>query len=220
MDAGRVVQRGHAARDPRRARSRASCATSWRRRCRERAPLTLLGFLAERRAELLALTGQHLVLVLVATAIAVAVGLPLGIALTRAAAPGPAAPGPGRPAPDDPQPGPLRLPDPAALRRRHRRAHRDRRARALRAAARSCATPTPASGRWTPRCVEAATGLGMTDGQRLRHGRAAAGPARDPGRRAHRGRGLGRAPPPSRPPSARAAWAPTSSAASPPWTRA
>jgi len=43
----------------------------------------LLAFLAERRAELLALTGQHVVLVLVSTAIAVAVGLPLGLAMTR-----------------------------------------------------------------------------------------------------------------------------------------
>ena len=43
----------------------------------------LLAFLAERRAELLALTGQHVVLVLVSTAIAVAVGLPTGLAMTR-----------------------------------------------------------------------------------------------------------------------------------------
>ncbi len=44
------------------------------------------GFLAyfwERRAEIAALTGQHVVLVLVSTALAVAIGLPLGIALTR-----------------------------------------------------------------------------------------------------------------------------------------
>jgi osmoprotectant transport system permease protein len=40
-------------------------------------------FLAERRHELLVLTGQHLVLVLVSTATAVVVGLPLGISLTR-----------------------------------------------------------------------------------------------------------------------------------------
>jgi len=37
----------------------------------------------ERRAEIAALTGQHVVLVLVSTALAVAIGLPLGIALTR-----------------------------------------------------------------------------------------------------------------------------------------
>jgi osmoprotectant transport system permease protein len=43
----------------------------------------LAAFLAERRAEILALTAQHVVLVLVATAIAVALGLPLGIAMTR-----------------------------------------------------------------------------------------------------------------------------------------
>ena len=43
----------------------------------------LLAFLAERRAELLALTGQHVVLVLVSTALAVLIGLPLGIAMTR-----------------------------------------------------------------------------------------------------------------------------------------
>jgi len=40
-------------------------------------------FLAERRDELLTLTGQHLVLVLVSVAIAVALGIPLGIAMTR-----------------------------------------------------------------------------------------------------------------------------------------
>lgn len=43
----------------------------------------LSSFLAERHAELLALTGQHVVLVLVSTALAVALGLPLGIAMTR-----------------------------------------------------------------------------------------------------------------------------------------
>jgi osmoprotectant transport system permease protein len=42
-----------------------------------------LAFLGERKAELLALTAQHLVLVTVSTAIAVAIGLPLGIAMTR-----------------------------------------------------------------------------------------------------------------------------------------
>jgi osmoprotectant transport system permease protein len=42
-----------------------------------------VAFLAERRQELLVLTGQHLVLVLVSTAAAVLIGLPLGIALTR-----------------------------------------------------------------------------------------------------------------------------------------
>jgi osmoprotectant transport system permease protein len=36
-----------------------------------------------RRAEILALTGEHLVLVLVSTLLAVVVGVPLGIALTR-----------------------------------------------------------------------------------------------------------------------------------------
>ncbi len=45
-----------------------------------------LAFLAERRDELLLLAGQHLVLVLVSTAIAVVVGLPLGVALTRSPA--------------------------------------------------------------------------------------------------------------------------------------
>jgi osmoprotectant transport system permease protein len=43
----------------------------------------LLDFLAERRSELLALTGQHVVLVLASTAIAVALGLPLGLAMAR-----------------------------------------------------------------------------------------------------------------------------------------
>jgi osmoprotectant transport system permease protein len=37
----------------------------------------------ERRAEILALTGEHLVLVLISTLVAVAVGVPLGVALTR-----------------------------------------------------------------------------------------------------------------------------------------
>jgi osmoprotectant transport system permease protein len=43
----------------------------------------LLPFLLERRAELVALTGQHIVLVLAATALAALIGLPLGIAMTR-----------------------------------------------------------------------------------------------------------------------------------------
>jgi osmoprotectant transport system permease protein len=42
-----------------------------------------LAFIMERRHELLALTGQHVVLVLVSTAAAVIVGLPLGVVLTR-----------------------------------------------------------------------------------------------------------------------------------------
>src|SRR2546428_3214304 len=64
-------------------RSPASSATSWPGPCRERPAVTLLRFLAERRAELLALTGQHVVLVLVSTGIATALGLPLGIAMAR-----------------------------------------------------------------------------------------------------------------------------------------
>jgi osmoprotectant transport system permease protein len=44
---------------------------------------SLLGFLVERQGELLALTGQHLVLVLAATALASIIGLPLGVAMTR-----------------------------------------------------------------------------------------------------------------------------------------
>jgi osmoprotectant transport system permease protein len=40
-------------------------------------------FFWERRREILALTGQHVLLVLAATAIAVAIGVPLGVALTR-----------------------------------------------------------------------------------------------------------------------------------------
>jgi osmoprotectant transport system permease protein len=43
----------------------------------------VLSFLAERRAELLLLTGQHVLLVLVSAGIAVALGVPLGIALAR-----------------------------------------------------------------------------------------------------------------------------------------
>jgi len=40
-------------------------------------------FLWERRDEILALTGEHIVLVAVASAIAVAIGVPIGVALTR-----------------------------------------------------------------------------------------------------------------------------------------
>lgn len=43
----------------------------------------LVEFLAQRRGELLSLTGQHVVLVIASTAVAVALGLPLGIAMTR-----------------------------------------------------------------------------------------------------------------------------------------
>jgi osmoprotectant transport system permease protein len=45
--------------------------------------MNLVRFLLERRGELAALTAQHVVLVVVSTAIAVAIGLPLGIAMTR-----------------------------------------------------------------------------------------------------------------------------------------
>jgi osmoprotectant transport system permease protein len=40
-------------------------------------------FFWERRAEILALTGEHVILVLVSTLLAVAIGVPLGVALTR-----------------------------------------------------------------------------------------------------------------------------------------
>lgn len=43
----------------------------------------LLAFVASRWRELVGLTGQHLVLVLVSTSAAVAIGLPLGLAMTR-----------------------------------------------------------------------------------------------------------------------------------------
>jgi osmoprotectant transport system permease protein len=43
----------------------------------------LSGFLWERRGEILALTGEHVVLVAVASALAVAIGVPVGVALTR-----------------------------------------------------------------------------------------------------------------------------------------
>jgi osmoprotectant transport system permease protein len=43
----------------------------------------LAAYFWERRAEIAALTGQHLVLVGISTALAVAVGLPLGVALSR-----------------------------------------------------------------------------------------------------------------------------------------
>jgi osmoprotectant transport system permease protein len=42
-----------------------------------------LAFLVERRAEVLALTGEHLVLVAIATAAAIAAGVPLGVLLAR-----------------------------------------------------------------------------------------------------------------------------------------
>jgi osmoprotectant transport system permease protein len=45
--------------------------------------MTFLEFLAARRAELTALTAQHLVLVAASTAVAVAAGLPLGLAMAR-----------------------------------------------------------------------------------------------------------------------------------------
>jgi osmoprotectant transport system permease protein len=45
--------------------------------------MSFLQFLASRRAELLTLTAQHLVLVTASTAVAVALGLPLGVLMTR-----------------------------------------------------------------------------------------------------------------------------------------
>lgn len=42
-----------------------------------------MSYFWERRAEILALSGEHLVLVLLSTLIAVAIGVPLGVALTR-----------------------------------------------------------------------------------------------------------------------------------------
>lgn len=45
--------------------------------------MSFLQFVAARRAELLSLTAQHLLLVAASTAAAVAIGLPLGIAMTR-----------------------------------------------------------------------------------------------------------------------------------------
>ncbi len=45
--------------------------------------MSLAGYFWERRAEILALTGQHVVLVAVSTLLAAAAGIPLGIALTR-----------------------------------------------------------------------------------------------------------------------------------------
>jgi osmoprotectant transport system permease protein len=43
----------------------------------------LPGYFWERRSEILALTGEHVVLVLASTFLAVAIGVPLGVALTR-----------------------------------------------------------------------------------------------------------------------------------------
>ena len=46
--------------------------------------MTELGrFFWERRGEIAALTGQHLLLVAASAALAVAIGIPLGVALTR-----------------------------------------------------------------------------------------------------------------------------------------
>ena len=45
--------------------------------------MSLASYFWERRAEILALTGQHVVLVAVSTLIAAAIGIPLGIALAR-----------------------------------------------------------------------------------------------------------------------------------------
>jgi osmoprotectant transport system permease protein len=45
--------------------------------------MTLLRFFFERRAEILSLTEQHLVLVVVSTGLAVGIGIPLGIAMSR-----------------------------------------------------------------------------------------------------------------------------------------
>ena len=42
-----------------------------------------MSYFWERRAEILALTGEHVVLVLASTLLAVAIGVPLGVALTR-----------------------------------------------------------------------------------------------------------------------------------------
>ena len=42
-----------------------------------------LGYVWERRAEIAALTGEHVLLVLAATLLAVGIGVPLGVALTR-----------------------------------------------------------------------------------------------------------------------------------------
>jgi osmoprotectant transport system permease protein len=42
-----------------------------------------LNYFWDRRAEIVALTGEHLVLVLISTLVAVAIGVPLGVALTR-----------------------------------------------------------------------------------------------------------------------------------------
>ncbi|HLN80600.1 MAG TPA: ABC transporter permease, partial [Thermoanaerobaculia bacterium] len=41
------------------------------------------GYFWERRSEILALTGEHVLLVLASTFLAVAIGVPVGVALTR-----------------------------------------------------------------------------------------------------------------------------------------
>ena len=211
------LQSGHAARDarvaPGRLRARLPggraavsrpCSRSWRSGARE----------------LLALTGQHLVLVLVSTAVAVAIGLPLGIAMTRrprlarrAARGWPASP---RPIPSLALFGFL-IPLPFIGGIGARTAIVALVLYALLPILRNTYTGIL---QVDAAVLEAATGMGMTRRPAPAPGRAAAGPARDPGRRAHRGRGRRSGRPPSPPPSGPAGWAPTSSAASPPSTPA
>ena len=161
-DRGRARPGRHAARDRRRARPTTSSGSSCRS---ERARH---GYFWERRSEILALTGEHLLLVLVVDRRwPSSIGVPLGVALTRR--PRLARPGPRtrRRRADDPEPRALRVPDSAAASSAGSgRAPRSSRSSSTRCF-RSCATPTPGSVRSTRRSSRRPTGLGMTPRQRL-----------------------------------------------------
>src|SRR5439155_25370831 len=73
----------HAAGDPRRAGGRLRARVRVRRASGSSALSGLAAYFWERRTEIAALTGEHVVLVVVSTALAVGIGVPLGVALTR-----------------------------------------------------------------------------------------------------------------------------------------
>ena len=166
MDAGRVLQRGHAGGDPRRAASR--LRPRLRDAAHRRVSRRFCAFLAERRAELLR---PH------RPAPGSRAGLdggrggrrpsPRDPALAHSPAPGPAGAGRGRPAADDPQPGPVRLPHPPPLWAASAPAPRSSPS-SLYALLPILRNTYAGILQVDPAVVEAATGLGMTDGQRLR----------------------------------------------------
>src|SRR5439155_336840 len=73
----------NAAGDPRRAGGRLRARVRVRRASGSSALSGLAAYFWERRTEIAALTGEHVVLVVVSTALAVGIGVPLGVALTR-----------------------------------------------------------------------------------------------------------------------------------------